>query len=79
MGACASGYYGFNTSTVQCGSLKYAIILMWLGTDDDSDIVIILHHWALLFAVLCVKKLRAETHEEAVLLKIRLFQATSLY
>ena len=44
MGGNADGYFGFITSTVQGGAFWYAIIVMWLGTDDDSDIVIILHH-----------------------------------
>jgi hypothetical protein len=33
---------------------------MWFGTDDDSDIVIILHHWALFFASFVCKEAKAQ-------------------
>jgi hypothetical protein len=45
------------------------IIIMLLGADNNIDIVLILYRWAHLLLVTSVKKLRAETLEEALLLR----------
>jgi hypothetical protein len=79
MGAEGNSYYGFVSSTVQCGAFKYAIILMWLGADNDIDIVLILYRWAHLLLVMSVRKLKAKNTRRGTIFDDQITPATSLY